>query len=520
MTVPPAAPPGLPDGGTPDASSREDGRGRGLLGRRGFVATVLAGTAVSAAAVGRVLPGGDAVAAASVPTPGMIVLAGSGIDPSGGRGSTAALQSLIDASPEGASLWLPAGLYLVDGLVLRTGQSLTGPPARSYLGSAAGGARLQARLSGQTAPVLVVGAFGHVADISVAGHGRNQAALQPAGIGAVLERVTMLEGSVGFDAAYVSGTVLSECMVHENGVGIANLVDSMVQTCVINANSGDGISLGAGANDNMIVGNKIEWNDGHGIQAYQALHNVVIGGIVDRNGKTGARLVECSHTTVVGSVFRRNGRLAADSATDDCHIYQENCTGLVVTGVTTNHGPDDDGSGRPSPAVAIRDEGGTDVSVIGNDLTGRTSAVAIATGGAGSRGRRLLNGGVAGAETASGMRVRIDATELDLPAGRSGSAVFELGTPAGETTSYRLHLVSRDGGTGARGLGEAVLLVSRDSGDAEVAMSSVDDRIGDGFGAADRRYRVQPSVTADGAQLTIAVHNAGAAAARIGLELT
>jgi hypothetical protein len=31
---------------------------------------------------------------------------------------------------------------------------------------------------------------------------------------------------------------------------------------------------------------------------------------------------------------------------------------------------------------------------------------------------------------------------------------------------------------------------------------------------------VQPSVTADGAQLTIAVHNAGAAAARIGLELT
>jgi hypothetical protein len=482
------------------------------------VAAALAGTAVSAAAVGRALPGGDGAAAPSRPTPGMTVLAGSAIDPSGGGDSTSALQSLIDGSPEGAALWLPAGRYLVDGLVLRTGQSLTGPPARSYLGSAAGGARLQARLPSQTVPVLVVGAFGHVADISVAGRGRNQAALQPAGFGAVVERVTMLEGSVGFDAAYLSGTVLSECMVHENGVGIADLVDSMVQLCVINANGGDGIRLGAGANDNMIVGNKIEWNDGHGIDAYQALHNVVIGGIVDRNGKTGARLVECSHTTVVGSVFRRNGRLAANAVIDDCHIYQENCTGLVVTGVTTNHGPDDDGGGHPSPAVAIRNEGGTDVSVVGNDLSGRTSAVSIAGGGAGSRNRRLLNAGVAGAESASGMRVRIDAAELDLPAGRSASAVFELGTPGGESTSYRLHLVSHDG-TGARGLGEAVLLVSRDRGDARVAMSTVEDRIGDGFGTAGRRYGVRASVSADGAQLTITVDNLDGTAARIAVEL-
>ena len=171
LTVPPAARPGPPDGGTPDDTSTKDGRGRRLLGRRGFVAAALAGTAVSAAAVGRALPGGDGAAAPSRPTPGMTVLAGSGIDPSGGGDSTSALQSLIDESPEGAALWLPAGRYLVDGLVLRTGQSLTGPPARSYLGSAAGGARLQARLPSQTVPVLVVGAFGHVADISVAGHG-------------------------------------------------------------------------------------------------------------------------------------------------------------------------------------------------------------------------------------------------------------------------------------------------------------------------------------------------------------
>ena len=526
-------PPGAPDGRSSDAAPRTqvsgagaDGaesssRERSLLGRRGFVASVLAGTALGAAAAGHALPD-RAQAAPSVAPAERTVLAGSGIDPSGADDSTAALQSLIDTAPEGMPLWLPAGLYRVDGLVLRPGQSLAGPPARSYTGSADSGARLQARLSSQTVPVLVVGERGSVADISVAGNGRRQPAVRPAGDGAVLQRVTMLEGSVGFDANYTSGSLLADCMVHENGVGIADLVDSMVRTCVVNANSGDGISLGPGANDNMLVGNKVEWNDGHGIQAQQALHNVVIGGILDRNGKTGARLVECSHTTVVGSVFRRNGRLAEGAPADDCHVYQQDCTGLVVTGIATNSGPDDDDvSGYASPAVAIRNEGGTDVSVTGNDLTGRTSAVAIASGAGGTGRSSLSNVGVAGVQSASGTRVRVGAVDLELSAGESGSAVFDLGAAgqAAPGTSYRLHLVSKDRATRARGMGEAVLLVFRDGGDAEVAISAVDNRIGDGFGAADRPYRVRATVSADGARLTLAVDNAGNRAVQIGLEL-
>jgi hypothetical protein len=78
--------------------------------------------------------------------------------------------------------------------------------------------------------------------------------------------------------------------------------------------------------------------------------------------------------------------------------------------------------------------------------------------------------------------------------------------------------VSHDG-IGARGLGEAVLLVSRDRGDARVAMSTVEDRIGDGFGTAGRRYGVRASVSADGAQLTITVDNLDGTAARIAVEL-
>jgi hypothetical protein len=272
----------------------------------------------------------------------------------------------------------------------------------------------------------------------------------------------------------------------------------------------------------MLVGNKVEWNDGHGISAYQALHNVIIGGILDRNGKTGVRLVDCSHTTVVGSVLRRNGRLSEGTPADDCHVYQQDCTGLVITGIATNHGPDDDDvSGYPSPAVALRNEGGTDVSVTGNDLTGRTSAVAIASGAAGTRRSQLLNLGVAGVQSASGTRVRIGAVDLDLSAGESGSGVFELGPVERDAagTAYRLHLVSRDRRTDARGVGAAMLLVSRDRGDADVAMSAVENRIGDGFGTADHPYRVRASVSADGTQLEVVIDNASDRAAQLRLEL-
>ena len=73
------------------------------------------------------------------------------------------------------------------------------------------------------------------------------------------------------------------------------------------------------------------------------------------------------------------------------------------------------------------------------------------------------------------------------------------------------------GGTG--GLGEAVLLVTRDRGPAEVAMSAVENRIGDAFGTADRRFRVRATVSVDAARLTVVVDNTGTVSARVGLEL-
>lgn len=484
------------------------------LGRRGFVAALVGGAtagAVTGAGVARV--SSPEVTLTDGPPVGATVLAGRGVDPTGTDDSTAALQRLVDAAGEGASLWLPAGSYLVDGLVLARGQSLAGPLARSYTGTAGHGARLRARTPGQRDPVLTVGENGRLSDLTVSGNGRNQPAVRPGGFLVVVERVTMVEGSVGYDANYTSGNVLSQCQIHENGTGIANLVDSLVQTSAINANGGDGVALGPGANDNVFQGLKIEWNDGHGLQAFQAEHNLVVGGIVDRNGRTGLRFVECGHSAVVGSVLRRNGRLA-EGSDDDCHLFQQDCTGLVVTGVVTNSGGDDDGGGYVSPVVAVRQRGGTGVVLTANDLTGRTAA---AVDGAGSA-TALLNAGVGGVQTASGTRVRVGAADLVVEASGSASTTFELGPSARDDAGipYRLLLAAREQGSGARVAAEAVLLVSRDGGDAQVAVGALADRVGEGAAV---RFPLRAAVSSDGAELTVTVGNAGPAAARLRLEL-
>jgi hypothetical protein len=453
---------------------------------------------------------------------GAVVLAGPGVDPSGTADSTAALQELVDAAPEGARLWLPEGSYAVRGLVLRRRQSLSGPSARSYSGSAAGGARLLGRRPSQRAPVLVVGEFGRVADISVEGNGRNHPAVRAGGFGVVLERVTMVGGSVGFDADYAGGALLTGCQVHDNAVGIRDLVDSVVQSSAVNANRGDGISLGEGANDNTILASKIEWNDGHGIQAYRAVHTVVLGGVLDRNGRTGAELVECAHTAVVGVVFRRNGRLAETHPDDDCHLHARDCSSLVVSGIVTDSGrDDDDASGYASPAVAVRQTGGRDVTLIGNDLTGRTSAVAVARDGDDPAGTHLLNLGVPGIETATGARVRVGLADLVVAPGATGSAAFSLGgVPEGVIGDlYRLHLLGRDATTGARGAAEGLLLVSRDSGAAEVALVALDNRLGELFGTAEGRYRVSATVDPPGDVLTLVVGNSGGGPAQIRVDV-
>src|SRR5206468_4057486 len=130
-----------------------------------------------------------------------------------------------------------------------------------------------------------------------------------------------------------------------------------------------GLSLGAGANDNTISGNKFEFNSGCGIKGFQAVHNVIVDNVVDRNSQSGIRLASCTQTSILGNMLRRNGAgQQSGTAAEDCHIHIESCSGVVVGQNTTSTGTNDNGSGYLSPKYGVWIQSNTgSVRVVGND---------------------------------------------------------------------------------------------------------------------------------------------------------
>ena len=347
-----------------------------------------------------------------------------------------------------------------DGLVLRTGQSLTGPPARSYVGVPHGGARLRARLRrARREPVLTVGAFGHVADISVEG-----TRPQPAGgaAGGHRRRRGAGDHARAGPSASTPRTSAAPCCPSAWSTRTASASPTWStrwsrlrrQRQRRRRDS----PRGPAPTTTCSSATRSSGTTGTASGAYQALHNVVIGGIVDRNGRTGARLVECSHTTVVGQ------RLPAQRAARRRHAVTTTATSTRRTapawwspGVTTNSGPDDDDAAvTPLPRWRSATRAVPTSASPATTSTGRTSAVA-------DRRRRRRQPATAGCSTWASPACRARrgrgcgsarpswTCRPDGPA----SAVFDAGRPGpGRRTSYRLDLVSHDG-TGARGLGEA-----------------------------------------------------------------
>lgn len=443
---------------------------------------------------------------------GMVNLKASGAMGNGIANDTAALQAAITAAGNSARLYLPAGVYLVDGLTLLPNQWLSGPSGMAYVGpGATTGARLRARTTTQTAPVLTVATFSRVSDLAVEAQSTdNTPCVRPNGGLAQLQRVTMTGGSVGFDANYVGGQVLDGCQIHDNAVGVRNLVDSMMTNCVLNVN-GEGLSLLTGANDNMIVGNKIEWNTGHGVVLYQAENTTMVGNIIDRAGLAGVAMIEAKHVSISGGVIRRCGKLASATPSEDAQLTQTSCTGVLISGVSTATGVDDDGGGYRSPLYAVINTSGTDVAYTGVDLTGHTSATAALNDGAGVR---LGFTNCLGYSPSGTPAVR-EAT-ITVAAGASGSSTFTLPTLATFQIGvpYVCTVTARNPDTGARSVASLPLLISRESADASVTLGTVTNIVGSNVGVGTGLYQLAATVSTDGSALTVTLNNTSASAAQ------
>lgn len=140
---------------------------------------------------------------------------------------------------------------------------------------------------------------------------------------------------------------LFRCHLSQNNDGIRNLVDSMVANCEINANQRDGVFQSTGANDTSFTGCKVEWNVRHNWQFYQSNNCSVSNCITDRSGDHGF-LIAQSNVTISGGVVRRSGYTGGKA-----HFRFESNPSVLVTGLYTKTGANDDGSGTVSPDFVV-----------------------------------------------------------------------------------------------------------------------------------------------------------------------
>ncbi|WP_156665640.1 right-handed parallel beta-helix repeat-containing protein [Rhodococcus phenolicus] len=428
-----------------------------------------------------------------------------------GDGETDDTDAINAALVEQDSLLLPSGRYRVEGtIVVPPGRRLAGRWSFAYTGVPQEGTRLIATGDGRTDPVVRLGEGACLTSLAVRGTEHD-----PAHDGVVLDgrnllrEVNILHCRTGIDCGYSGVNRIECCNIHDNsGYGIARCVDSIVSLNYVNVNGAGGIHLPAGANDNIITQNKLEWNHGYGINAEDAKHNVLSGNNIDRNGRSGIRLSGCERTVVTANVLRRNGARSEGVADDDTHILSAGGAGTLVLGNLTNSGPNDDGEGYDSPSACIVADPESTGIVVGNDLTGHT--------GSGGAGAHAVGSGV---QLAANLGKSTRAGFVGDGGTASRKVTLAAGEEASETFSYlpldpfdigRVHsisLLARNPQDGTRGAASAVVLVARENGDAAVTTEGVSNTVGSTFGDGPGMVGVAFRVDAGGGELTVVLTN-------------
>lgn len=240
--------------------------------------------------------------------------------------------------------------------------------------------------------------------------------------------------AIGLGWSYYTGTLFAfRCSISGNGDGVRNLIDSSVVDCVINAN-GRGIALLTGANNNNFADNRIEWNNTYNIYVYNAIQNVVTGDLIDRSGSSGIVVSGTGSLTIGNLVLRRSGATATLGDNYSSHVHLIDNGEIIISGIKTGSGANDDGTGTVSPSFGITYSGaGTPkVTITGSDMSGFvTQAENVkVTPSAVIVGNRGINNRVTdGSSKVQFLRDCIDMKQSTLQATVGATAVYTLAIP-------------------------------------------------------------------------------------------
>lgn len=321
-----------------------------------------------------------------------------------------------------------------------------------------------------------------------------------------LENCSIFKLAAGVDGSafsgYLGGVLAFNCTFAENGTGIKNIVDSWIIGGSVNANTGPGISLGSGANDNTIIGTKVEWNGANNVELYASTNNVIVGGVYDRSTNDGISIGNNAEVTITGTMLRRSGRAGG---TTTRHISIGGGCKVVINAIRTRTGADDDGSGATTPVNTISFTGApTSVVVSGSDLTGCTSTTPI-----------LSAGNAAATYRVQGCPNMDDIKDLKnygtVAAGATAYQTFTFpGFGTFANTVPRFKVRSRDTTSGSIRFGIVPIIIARGSGNASATVCTQEYTStsgGVGITSSDTIQLIASAVAADGSTLTLQVNN-------------
>lgn len=333
-----------------------------------------------------------------------------------------------------------------------------------------------------------------------------------------MENCDVFRFSIGFgkeSQGYTGNSRLFESHFSGNDIGISGLVDSHVLMCEVNANEGPGVRIQAGANDTVYLENKVEFNNEEGFEVFGGQSSVqIIAGIIDRNGKSGISITGNAGLNISEVKLRRNGRLAENGTPEeDSHIALRggSTKRLIISGIQTATGANDDGSGYVSPSYSVvaTNLASTVGSITGCDLTGSTDSENIKTASGGSLTiQRFLGNDVTEIDSDVTLEKATSNTNILSPNDvvfsgfvsnySTATDVVIDGLPVTKTfsrTSYDLFLVTRNASSGSTIVQRYIATVSRESGNSSVILTN--------YIESDTNPVVTASVNADGTQITL-----------------
>ena len=269
---------------------------------------------------------------------------------------TAAFNNALAASDY---VYIPPAKYVVGDVVVPSGATLFSDSARlEAQTNASYGSVWLLRKSGATTVLNVSGSTGvRISGINIDGIDKTCFGISAGSILLTLENVCVtrctngLGGAIGGGSAYTSVASIYFCTFRNCTNGAVNLIDSVVTGGAFTANE-YGIALGTGAVANTFTGVRFEWNTSYGADLFEAGLNNFSGGMFDRNYKAGIKIYSSSDpVTISGTEFRRNGR--NNVYTENTHILLGDASNIVLNGIGTKTGRDDDGTGTLSPAYVL-----------------------------------------------------------------------------------------------------------------------------------------------------------------------